>query len=66
MNAKSDEPTCSENFVYTDSCNYWGGSHLAGKPGRQWRILRAYFLIILVGSISVPPMTFIDKGVQAS
>jgi len=31
MNAKSNEPTWSENFVYTDSYNYWGGSHLAGS-----------------------------------
>jgi hypothetical protein len=68
MIAKSNEPTWSENFVYTDSSNYRGGSHLAGKPGRQWRNLPAYFLISLVGCIFVPPMTLAitDKGVQTS
>jgi len=64
MITKSDELTCSENLIYTDSCNYRGGSHLAGKPGRQWQILRAYFLIFLVGYILFH--RFIDKVVQAS
>jgi hypothetical protein len=59
----------NENQVCIDSSNY-RGSHLAGKPGRQWRILVLIFLIslVLVGSIFVPPMTLaiIDKGLQAA